>query len=66
MAPFIRIFLRYATGPLILLGWILPEEQAEIIADPELVFWITQGVGWCMPVVAEGFYLAAKRLGWRT
>lgn len=66
MAPFIRILLRYVSMPLVLLGWVLPEEQAEIIADPDLVFWISQAVGWGIPIAVEGWYWLARRLGWRT
>jgi hypothetical protein len=52
--------------PLVLLGWILPDEQADIIADPEIVFWISQAVGWGIPIVVEGWYAFAKARGWRT
>ena len=66
MAPLIRIVLRYITLPLLLAGWILPEEQAELIADPEIVFWITQALGAAAPAVAEGWYFLAKWFGWKT
>ena len=66
MAPIIRILLRYVSMPLVLLGWILPDEQADIIADPEIVFWISQAVGWGIPIVVEGWYAFAKARGWRT
>lgn len=66
MAPFIRIALRYITLPLVLLGWVLPEEQAEIIADPDVVFWSTQAVGFAAGLVAEGWYWLARRAGWST
>ena len=66
MAPFIRIALRYLSMPLVILGWILPEEQADIIADPQLVFWATQLIGWGIPLVVEGLYGLARKYGWRT
>lgn len=65
MAPFIRIALRYLTMPLLALGLILPEEQQGIIADPVLVSWISTGLGMLAPIVAEGWYWAARKLGWR-
>lgn len=64
MAPIIRIVLRYATFPLLALGLILPEEQQAIIADPEIVGWVSTALGVIAPVVAEGWYWAARRLGW--
>lgn len=66
MAPFVRIALRYITLPLVLIGWILPEEQAEIIGDPDVVFWVTQALGFLAGGAAEAWYWAAKKLGWRT
>lgn len=66
MAPFIRIALRYITLPLLAIGLILPEEQQEIIADPELVSWISTALGIAAPMVAEGWYALAKWAGWRT
>lgn len=64
MAPFIRIALRYLTLPLLAIGLILPEEQQEIIADPEVVQWISTAFGIVAPMVAEGWYWAARKLGW--
>ena len=66
MGPIIRILLRYVSMPLVLLGWILPDEQADIIADPEIVFWISQAIGWGIPFIVEGWYAFAKTRGWRT
>ena len=64
MAPFIRIFLRYATLPLLTMGLILPEEQQAIIADPDVVRYVGAGLGFLAPIVAEGWYFLARRLGW--
>jgi len=64
MAPFVRILLRYLTLPLVLLGWVLPEEQAEIIGDPEVVFWTSQGLGFLAGLAAEGWYWLARRFKW--
>lgn len=65
MAPIIRILLRYLTFPLLALGWILPHEQQDIIADPELVGYISFGLGILSPLVAEGWYALAKKFGWK-
>lgn len=64
MAPFIRIFLRYVTLPLLAMGLILPEEQQAIIADPDLVSYACAGLGFLAPLAAEGWYLLARRFGW--
>lgn len=64
MAPIIRILLRYATFPLLTLGLILPEEQQALIADPEIVGWISTALGVVAPMVAEGWYALSRRFGW--
>lgn len=66
MSVVARIVLRYLTLPLVALGLILPEEQRAIIADPELVGTVATALGILAPMIAEGWYWAAKRLGWRT
>lgn len=64
MAPIIRILLRYATFPLLWLGIILPHEQQALIADPEIVGWVSTGLGVAAPFIAEGWYAAARWFGW--
>lgn len=64
MAPFIRIALRYVTLPLLAAGLILPDEQQAIIADPEVVSYVSTGLGMIAPVVAEGWYWLARKSGW--
>lgn len=66
MGALIRILLRYATFPLLWIGLILPDEQQAIIADPEIVGWISTGLGILAPIIAEWWYAAAKKLGWST
>lgn len=66
MGPIIRIALRYATFPLLAFGLILPEEQQAIIADPEIVGWISTALGIAAPFVAEGWYWIARKFGWAT
>jgi len=65
MAPIVRILLRYATGPLLLIGLILPEEQQSIISDPEIVGWVSTGLGILAPIIAEGWYWLAREFGWK-
>lgn len=64
MAPLIRILLRYVTLPLLALGLILPEEQQAIIADPEIVSYVSIGLGLLALAIAEGWYALARRFGW--
>lgn len=64
MAPFIRIALRYLTGPLIIFGVINESEASDIISDPELMQWISLGLGMLAPVVSEGWYALARWWGW--
>lgn len=64
MGPFIRIGLRYATMPLLYFGIINPDEAADIISEPELVQYISLGLGMIAPTIAEGWYYLARKLGW--
>lgn len=66
MAPIIRIFLRYATFPLIFFGLIHENEAMDLIADPEIAQWVSLAFGIIAPIVTEGWYWAASKLGWRT
>ena len=58
----IRILLRYGAGALA--GYsVLPREITDMLAnDPELVGTIAALIA----AAVEGFYLVAKRFGWRT
>lgn len=64
MAPIIRIFLRYATFPLLYFGLITENEAADIIAEPEIAQWVSLGLGMIAPVVSEGWWWLARRFGW--
>lgn len=61
MGPFIRIVLRYGVGAVI--GY---ELGATMAADPDLVVVATVAATACVGAVTEGFYVLAKRFGWRT
>ena len=64
MAPIIRIFLRYATFPLLYFGLINANEASDLIADPELAQWASTALGMAAPVIAEVWYWAAAKFGW--
>lgn len=65
MAPIIRIFLRYATFPLLYFGMINENEAMDLIADPEIAQWVSLALGLIAPVVSEGWYWMANKLGWK-
>ncbi|MEO3389478.1 hypothetical protein [Mesorhizobium sp. CAU 1741] len=66
MGAIIRIALRYATFPLLYYGVITEHEASDLIADPEIAQWASLALGVVAPIISEGWYLMAKRLGWRT
>lgn len=61
MGPFIRIALRYGVG-----GIIGYEIGARLASDPDIVAVTTVAATGAVGAATEGFYLLAKRLGWRT
>ncbi|KQU72413.1 hypothetical protein ASC75_23805 [Aminobacter sp. DSM 101952] len=61
MGPFIRIALRYGVGGLI--GYQLAEQLA---GDPVVVAVVTVAAIAAVGFVTEGFYMLARKLGWRT
>lgn len=65
LAPFIRIALRWLAGALIAAGY-LTADNSSLFADPELVSAIAYGAGALCGMVAEGWYMLAKRFGWGT
>lgn len=66
MAAVIRIFLRYATFPLLYFGLIQEHEAADLIADPEIAQWVSLGLGIAAPIISEFWYALAKRFHWTT
>lgn len=64
MAPIIRIFLRYATFPLLYFGLITEHEAADIIAEPEIAQWVSLGLGMIAPVISESWWWLARKFGW--
>lgn len=61
MGPFVRIILRYAVGAVV--GYQI---GAQLAADPDVVAVATAGAAAIVGAATEGFYMLAKRLGWRT
>jgi hypothetical protein len=61
MGPFVRIALRYGVGAII--GY---EVGNQLASDPDVVAVATAGAAAAVGFATEGFYLLAKRLGWRT
>jgi hypothetical protein len=61
MAPFIRIVLRYGVG-----GIIGYEVGSQLAADPDVLAVATVAATAAVGLATEGFYMLAKRLGWRT
>lgn len=61
MGPIIRIALRYGVG-----GIIGYEVGSQLASDPDVVAVTTVAATAAVGFVTEGFYLLAKRWGWRT
>lgn len=64
MAPIIRIFLRYATFPLLYFGLIQEHEAADLITDPQIAQWVSLAAGFVAPFAAEAWYWLARKFGW--
>lgn len=60
MTPIIRIILRIAAG--VLIGRGMPAEIGEVFTSPDMEL----AVGAAVLAVSEGWYVLAKRFGWRT
>lgn len=61
MGPYIRIALRYGVGAVV--GFHVGEQLA---SDPDVVAVTTAAAAAAVGLATEGFYLIAKKLGWRT
>jgi hypothetical protein len=64
--PIARIALRYLSGGLVSIGFLLPADAAAIIGDPEIVNAFAILLGLAASAAAEAAYAFAKRWGWRT
>ena len=62
--PITRILLRVLAGFFIARG--MPQDLVDLTSDPKLAMDVEVFVGVACWTVAEGFYAAARRLGWST
>jgi hypothetical protein len=62
IAPLSRSILRYLVGSLVTAGFLLPEDGAALVNDPDILILIGLGIG----AIVEGLYAAARKLGWAT
>lgn len=62
MAAFARIILRYGAGFLAASGWLDRDTSNMLAVDPD----IQLAVAGALLALSEGWYWAAKRLGWAT
>tara|TARA_R100001244_G_scaffold115499_3_gene85720 strand:- start:4906 stop:5106 length:201 start_codon:yes stop_codon:yes gene_type:complete len=60
-----RLALRYLAGALIAIGWS-ESDAMWFLGDPEIVSYITLGIGALIGTGTELWYALAKRWGWRT
>lgn len=66
MTAWVRVGLRYLAAYLVAKG-LLPTDVADLLAsDPDLAIGVEAVVGLLLGGLVEGWYLVAKRLGWRT
>lgn len=61
MGPFVRIVLRYGVGAVV--GYQIGSQLAN---DPDVVAVATAVAAGAVGAITEGFYMLAKRWGWRT
>lgn len=68
--PVARILLRYGAGGLVFWGLLSQQLADRLAIDPDVIAVTTAGldlaIGLASAVAVEGYYWAAKRLGWPT
>jgi hypothetical protein len=64
-AVLVRILLRYGAGILIAKGLLAPEVGVEIARDPDVAMALQVIAGLLVGALSEGWYVLAKRFGWR-
>ena len=65
MTPLIRIALRWVGGYLVARG-VFAQTDSGLFSDPDLVAAINYGLAALCALLSEGWYLLAKRMGWKT
>lgn len=63
-AVYIRILLRYLAPLLIAKGILSPELGSLLTNDPDVAQMIQVGAGLACGIVAEGWYVLARKFGW--
>ncbi len=63
IAPLARILLRYVGGALISAGIAI---NPSALTDPDMVQVLCFVIGGLCSVVSEGFYVIARKNGWKT
>jgi len=61
MGPLVRIVLRYGVGAVV--GYQLGNQLA---ADPDVISVLTVAATAIVGLATEGFYMLARRMGWKT
>lgn len=64
MTVFIRILLRVIAG--VLIGRGVNVDVANVLTDPDIAIGVEVLFGAAVWGLSEGWYLLAKRMGWRT
>lgn len=65
-APVVRIILRWLAGILVAKGWFAPEDGLWLQTDPDIAMIGQMALGFGVGLLAEAWYVVAKRFGWRT
>lgn len=63
--PSARIILRYAIGIFVGAGVISYDLGAALTSDPDMQMVVEIAVSAVPPLLVEGWYLVAKKLGWK-
>lgn len=66
MGVLVRIFLRWLAGILVAKGVFDSEAGNMLATDPEVARALEIGLGLAIGALAEGWYMLARRCGWRT
>lgn len=66
MDVFVRIFLRYLAGALVVKGILDADLGNELATDPDVIAFVQMAVGAVVAFATERWYAIAKRMGWNT
>ena len=57
-----RIVMRYASGALLMAGYLSPSMAEQLAADPDVLMLVGAGIA----LATETFYALARKQGWAT